>query len=246
LKRSVTANAGKDYTCHVGDAGSSPACLATGSSVMGSTPALRSDVLSNPRRRDATENSRPWRMRVGLHPANEVRRVKRLGNQEMRVRVPPMGRSLRTASRHLSSPRLQGKIAANAGRTTSPCKRQVAGSSPAGSIMGARSSVGRAGGLSKPWSPRTELLKRRECRPGLHSLWYEKVLATFLVPPPNKAGECRWEYIGEGFGLRFESASSHRPSSPAPIRRANAGRTTWESTCAGRRSAVRFRLRATG
>jgi len=149
---------------------------------MGSTPALRSDVFSNPRRRDASgENSRPWRMPVGLHPGNEVRRVKRLGNQEMRVRIPPMGRSLRTASRHLSSPRLQGrKIAANAGRTTSPCKRQVAGSSPAGSNMGTRSSVGRAGGLSKPSSPRTELLKRRECRPGLHSLWFEKVLATSL------------------------------------------------------------------
>ena len=192
MKRSVTANAGKDYTCHVGDAGSSPACLATGSSVMGSTPALRSDVFSNPRRRDASsENSRPWRMPVGLHPANEVRRVNRLGNQEMRVRIPPMGRSLRTASRHLSSPRLQGrKIAANAGRTTSPCKRQVAGSSPAGSIMGARSSVGRAGGLSKPSSPRNEY--RRECRPARTTFaLVRKGLGYFLVPPPNKAGECR-------------------------------------------------------
>ena len=122
MKRCVTANAGKDYTCHVGDAGSSPACLATGSSVMGSTPALRSDVFSIPRRRDASRE-------------------------------------------HL-------KNAANAGRTTSPCKRQVAGSSPAGSIMGARSSVGRAGGLSKPSSPRTKF--RRECRSGLHSLWYER------------------------------------------------------------------------
>ena len=48
-------------------------------------------------------------MPVGLHPANEVRRVKRPkasdGGREMRVRIPPLERSLRTASRHLSSPR---------------------------------------------------------------------------------------------------------------------------------------------
>jgi len=195
----------------------------------------------NPRRPDTSRRiERPWRMPVGLHPTKKVRRIKRLGNREMRVRTPPWERSLRTVSRHSRRHGLD-KNAANAGRTTSPCKRQVAGSSPAGSNMRARSSVGRAGGLSKSSSPRTELLKRRGCRPGLHSLWYEKALATFLVPPPNKAGECRWEYIGEGFGLRFESASSHQPSSPAPIRRANAGRTTWESACSGRRSAVRSR-----
>ena len=39
-------------------------------------------------------------MPVGLHPANEVRRVKHPGNREMRVRTPPWERSLRTVSRH--------------------------------------------------------------------------------------------------------------------------------------------------
>ena len=175
MKRSVTANAGKDYTCHVGDAGSSPACLATGSSVTGSTPALRSDVFSIPRRRDASiKNPRPWRMPEGLH---------RLVSARSRVRVPP-GPSWGPVAQSVEQdvfPR--------------PCRRNL--NIPAG--MPART---------------TFALVR-------------KGLGYFLVPPPKKAGECRWEYIGGGFGLRFESASSHHPSSPAPIRRANAGRTTW-------------------
>ena len=103
-------------------------------------------------------------MPAGLHPPQaglisrpKVRRVKRPSNREMRVRIPPLERSLRTASRHRSSPQPDTIFfAANAGRTTSLVTRQVAGSSPAGSIMGARSSVGRAGRLSKTSSPQAE------------------------------------------------------------------------------------------
>jgi hypothetical protein len=67
-------------------------------------------------------------------------------------------------------------IAANAGRTTSPCKRQVAGSNPAGSIMGARSSaVERVGVFPNP--------RRRE-------------------PEFEIIGECRKDYMGRGFDSR--------------------------------------------
>jgi hypothetical protein len=78
----------------------------------------------------------------------------RPGNRQMGFEPPRCSGSSRTLLPSLvATARFIGKIAANAGRTTSPCKRQVAGSSPAGSIMRARSSVGRAGRLSKPSSP---------------------------------------------------------------------------------------------
>ena len=138
----------------MGDAGSSPACLATGSSVTGSTPALRSDVFSIPRRRDASfENL---------------------------------------------------ETAANAGRTTSPSSARSRVRVPPGPSMRARSSVGRAGRLSKTSSPQLEYSAGMPARTTFALV--RKGLGYFLVPPPNKAGECRWEYIGGGFGLRFESA----------------------------------------
>ena len=145
MKRSVTANAGKDYTCHVGDAGSSPACLATGSSVTGSTPALRSDVFSISRRRDAsTEISRLWRMPEGLH---------RIVSARSRVRVPP------------------------------------------GPSMRARSSVGRAGRLSKNSSPQLEYSGGNAGRDHIF-VWIERRPCHSSSRHRYNAGECRWDYIG--------------------------------------------------
>lgn len=163
-------------------------------------------------------------MSAGLHPPQaglisrlKVRRVKRPSNREMRVRIPPLERSLRTASRHQLSPQPDVRF----------LRRMPEGLHR---IVSARSRVRVPPGPS--WGPVAQ--------------WVEQEVFPNSRRRNLQAGECRWEYIGGGFGLRFESANSHHPSSPAPIRRANAGRTTWESTCSGRRPAVRFRLRATG
>ena len=196
MKRSVTANAGKDYTCHVGDAGSSPACLATGSSVTGSTPALRSDVFSIRRRRDASlEISRPWRMPVGLHPATEVRRVKRLGNREMRVRTPPWERSLRTVSRHSCRHGLRQK----SGRMPERLHRLVSARSrvrvPPGPSCGPVAQLVEQDVFPNPRRRNSNISAGMPARTTFALV--RKGLGYFLVPPPKKAGECRWEYIGE-------------------------------------------------
>ena len=159
----------------------------------------------------------------------------------MRVRIPPLERSLRTASRHRSSPQPNPRFfAANAGRTTSLVTRQVAGSSPAGSIMGARSSVGRAGRLSKTSSPQSKYsggnagqdyirfgTKRSWLLPcpateqswrmqmGIHRWRLRPAVrvrkfSSSLVAGTDQTGECRSDYMGEHL-LRQEVGGSIPP-----------------------------------
>ena len=141
-------------------------------------------------------------MPVGLHPANQVRRVKRQepsdGGWEMRVRAPPLERSLRTASRHFSSPRPH-----YSSRRMPVGLHGVAGSHPA-LPLGACSSVGRA-------QPSDHKIRRRDT---------------------NKAGECRRDYIGTGGSNPPRSNPDVSPSLVASTEHpANAGGTTWESAC---------------
>lgn len=155
-------------------------------------------------------------MPVGLHPAKKVRRVKRLGNREMRVRTPPWERLKDRVSPFFVATALQQAIAANAGKITS-CR----GFEPR-----------RVHHLQ--WGPVAQFveqdvfpkLRRRErnCRSSGNAgrdyifVWIERRPCHSSSRCRDKAGECRWEYIGGGFGLRFESASSHHPSSPALIK----------------------------
>lgn len=76
-----------------------------------------------------------------------------------------------------------------------PCKRQVAGSSPAGSIMWARSSVGRAGRLSNSSSPQLQFTGGNAGRDYIF-VQVERRPRHPSSRHSSNAGECRWEYIG--------------------------------------------------
>ena len=145
--------------------------------------------------------------------ATRQSRVERPGNREMGFESP--ARSVAQGrSRHPSSQRpFNRTIAANAGVTTSTTNRQVAGSSPAGPYMGARSSAGRAG-----TSLQHLVAANSECI-GSGNAGRNYILSRcsghLLVPPPRRSRRMPMGvHWGGGSGLRFDSATSHRSSSP--------------------------------
>ena len=107
------------------------------------------------------------------------------------------------------APRPAMKIAANAGRTTSIANRQVAGSSPAGSIMAARSSVGRAGTSFQNSSPRTRSNAEASANAGGTTSCHDE---PFESRPSRKrigGADRSWEASAQA-GRRFESAPGNR------------------------------------
>jgi hypothetical protein len=146
-----------------------------------------------------------------------VRRVKRPESRkagwEMRVRIPPPERSLRTASRRSSSPRpITTTRRMPAG--LHGCRGFDSRSAQAGS------SVGRAQMSST--SGRHERLNPANAAQGLHlaTMSLRGPSFAFLVAgTTDTAGECRRDYIGKGRKAeRFESAPE-QSGCPASSRR---------------------------
>lgn len=191
----------------------------------------------------------PWRMPVGLHPAKKVRRVKRPGNREMRVRTPPWECSLRTASRHSWSPRLFDR---QSRRMPEGLHRLVSARSrvraPPGPSWGPVAQLVEQECLSKTSSPRTELLKNGgNAGRDYIFVWIERRPRQFLVPlTDTKLANADGNTSVEASACGSSPQVLIIPRRWHKLGRANAGRTTWESTCESRRSAVRSRPWETG
>ncbi len=127
-----------------------------------------------------------WRMLVGLHLHRQVRRVKRPesreAGREMRVRIPPLERSLRTAVSPFLVATTLSNDTANADGTTLGARN--AGSNPAASARRRPTDVSSSGQdtglcLINPSSPWTR--SRWRMPDGLHRLLIAR--SRVRVPP---------------------------------------------------------------
>ena len=148
-------------------------------------------------------------------------------------------------SRLSSSPRPSNKtIAANAGRTTA-CHAPGRGFEPRRKrVTACVAQLVEQDRLSK--SCRRERLIRRGSGNAGRNYILQRCSGHLLVPQPTQSRRMpmgvHWV---KASACGSSPRSSHHLSSPV-LTRANAGRTTWESACASRRSAVRARPRVTG